>query len=114
MADARAYLSTRLGKAQASCASSVFQYEAEWNPHATNASSGAYGLPQAYPKSKLGDWAMDESREAASAGNTAKAWLYAAWRDNPVVQAEWGVDYMIDRYGSACKASAFRSYNGWY
>jgi hypothetical protein len=120
--DARSYLVARLGAkvdkhwgmAQSQCASLIFEYEARWNPHATNKTSGAYGLPQAYPASKLATWAEAKARAAEAAGDSEAAWLYRAWRDNPVVQAEWGVDYMIKRYGSPCAALAFRNGVGWY
>jgi hypothetical protein len=115
--DARNYLVARLGArvdphwglSQSQCASLIFEYEARWDPHATNKSSGAYGLPQADPASKLANWAEAMAKAAAQAGDPEAAWLYGAWRDNPVVQAEWGVDYMIRRYGSPCGALAFRS-----
>jgi hypothetical protein len=115
--DARSYLVARLGAkvdrhwgmAQSQCASLIFEYEARWNPHATNKTSGAYGLPQAKPASKLANWAEAKATAAEEAGDPEAAWLYRAWRDNPVVQAEWGVDYMINRYGSPCAALAFRS-----
>jgi hypothetical protein len=115
--DARSYLVARLGAevdrhwgiAQSQCASLIYEYEARWNPHATNKTSGAYGLPQAHPASKLANWAEAKARAADEAGDAEAAWLYRAWRDNPVVQAEWGVDYMIQRYGSPCAALAFRS-----
>ncbi len=120
--DARSYLVARLGArvdkhwgmAQSQCASLIFEYEARWNPHATNKTSGAYGLPQANPASKLANWAEAKARAAEKAGDPEAAWLYRAWRDNPVVQAEWGVDYMIKRYGSPCAALAFRNGAGWY
>jgi hypothetical protein len=115
--DARNYLVARLGAgvdrrwglSQSQCASLIFQYEAHWDPHATNKSSGAYGLPQAHPASKLANWAEAKAQAAEAAGDPGTASLYRAWRDNPVVQAEWGVDYMIRRYGSPCGALAFRS-----
>ena len=115
--DARNYLVARLGAgvdprwglSQSQCASLIFQYEAHWDPHATNKSSGAYGLPQAHPASKLANWAVAKAQAAEAAGDPETASLYRAWRDNPVVQAEWGVDYMIRRYGSPCGALAFRS-----
>jgi hypothetical protein len=115
--NARDYLVARLGAkvdrqwglAQSECASLIFEYEANWNPHATNKRSGAYGLPQANPASKLANWAEAKAKAAANAGDTDGEWLYRAWRDNPVVQAEWGVDYMTTRYGSPCAALAFRS-----
>jgi colicin import membrane protein len=120
--DARNYLVARLGtrvdrhwgRSQSQCASLIFEYESTWNPHATNRRSGAYGLPQAYPASKLANWAEAKATAAAKAGDPKAAWLYRAWRDNPVVQAEWGVDYMIERYGSPCAALAFRNQAGWY
>ena len=115
--DARNYLVARLGAtvdrhwglSQSQCASLIFQYEAHWDPHATNKSSGAYGLPQAHPASKLANWAEAKAEAAVEAGDPEAASLYRAWRDNPVVQAEWGVDYMTRRYGSPCGALAFRS-----
>ena len=115
--DARNYLVARLGAgvdprwglSQSQCASLIFQYEAHWDPHATNKSSGAYGLPQAHPASKLANWAVAKAQAAEAAGDPETASLCRAWRDNPVVQAEWGVDYMIRRYGSPCGALAFRS-----
>jgi hypothetical protein len=120
--DARNYLVARLGNrvdrrfglSQSQCASRIFEYEARWDPHATNKSSGAYGLPQANPASKLGGWAEAKAQAAAKAGDPEAAWLYRAWRDNAVVQAEWGVDYMTTRYGSPCAALAFRNGAGWY
>ena len=120
--DARNYLVARLGagvdrrwgRSQSQCASLIFEDEARWDPHATNRRSGAYGLPQAYPASKLGNWAEAKAAAAAKAGDAEAAWLYRAWRDNPVVQAEWGVDYMTERYGSPCAALAFRTERGWY
>ncbi len=115
--DARNYLVARLGSrvdphwglSQSQCASLIFQYESGWDPHATNVSSGAYGLPQADPASKLANWAQAKAQAADKAGDPATARLYRAWKDNPLVQAEWGVDYMIRRYGSPCGALAFRS-----
>jgi hypothetical protein len=115
--DARNYLVARLGarvdphwgRSQSQCAGLIFEYESRWDPHATNVLSGAYGLPQADPASKLANWAKAMAQAADNAGDAETARLYRAWRDNPVVQAEWGVDYMIRRYGSPCGALAFRS-----
>ncbi|MET9778659.1 transglycosylase SLT domain-containing protein [Streptomyces sp. NPDC006367] len=77
------------------CFSEIVDHESDWNVNATNASSGAYGLVQALPGSKM-----------ASAGSD--------WRTNPATQIEWGLDYMKDRYGSACDAWNFWQSNGWY
>ncbi|NEG55157.1 aggregation-promoting factor C-terminal-like domain-containing protein [Bifidobacterium platyrrhinorum] len=67
----------------------IINHESGWNPHATNASSGAYGLPQALPGSKM-----------ASAGSD--------WADNYQTQFKWFVGYCNDRYGSITGA-----YNYW-
>ncbi|MFI2377479.1 transglycosylase SLT domain-containing protein [Streptomyces sp. NPDC018964] len=81
--------------AEFQCFSRIVQHESSWNPTATNASSGAYGLVQALPASKM-----------ASAGSD--------WRTNPATQIKWGLDYMKDRYGSACDAWSFWQTNHWY
>ncbi|WP_405712244.1 MULTISPECIES: transglycosylase SLT domain-containing protein [unclassified Streptomyces] len=81
--------------AQFQCFSNIVQHESGWNPSATNASSGAYGLVQALPGSKM-----------ASAG--------ADWKTNPTTQIKWGMDYMNSRYGSPCGAWSFWQANHWY
>jgi hypothetical protein len=77
------------------CFSEIVERESGWNYRASNASSGAYGLVQALPDSKM-----------ASAG--------ADWRTNPATQIKWGLNYMNDRYGSACGAWDFWQANNWY
>ncbi|MET8567010.1 transglycosylase SLT domain-containing protein [Streptomyces sp. NPDC004783] len=81
--------------AEYQCFSRIVDHESGWNVNATNASSGAYGLVQALPGSKM-----------ASAGSD--------WKTNPATQIKWGLDYMKDRYGSACDAWSFWQSNGWY
>ncbi|MGW0564105.1 aggregation-promoting factor C-terminal-like domain-containing protein [Streptomyces sp. NPDC003016] len=81
--------------AQYQCFDNIVSHESGWNPQATNASSGAYGLVQALPASKM-----------SSAGSD--------WKTNPATQIEWGLDYMNDRYGSPCDAWGFWQSNGWY
>lgn len=73
----------------------IISHESGWDYTATNASSGAYGLAQALPASKM-----------ASAG--------ADWKTNPATQIKWGLDYMNDRYGSPVGAWNFWSANHWY
>lgn len=80
---------------QFQCFSNIVQHESTWNYQATNPSSGAYGLVQALPASKM-----------ASAG--------ADWQTNPATQIKWGVNYMNERYGSPCDAWAFWQANGHY
>lgn len=81
--------------AQYTCFSNIVDHESDWNPNATNASSGAYGLVQALPGSKM-----------ASAGSD--------WKTNAATQIKWGLDYMKDRYGSPCGAWNFWQANHWY
>jgi hypothetical protein len=80
---------------QFQCFSNIINQESTWNYLAVNKSSGAYGLVQALPGSKM-----------ASAG--------ADWRTNPATQIKWGLNYMEDRYGSPCSAWSFHQANGWY
>ncbi|WP_190137220.1 transglycosylase SLT domain-containing protein [Streptomyces longispororuber] len=80
---------------QFQCFSNIVNHESTWNYRATNASSGAYGLVQALPGSKM-----------ASAG--------ADWRTNPATQIKWGLNYMNERYGSPCGAWDFWQANHWY
>ncbi|MFB0617099.1 transglycosylase SLT domain-containing protein [Streptomyces sp. AGS-58] len=81
--------------AQFNAFSRIVEHESGWNPSATNSSSGAYGLVQALPASKM-----------SSAG--------ADWKTNPATQIKWGLDYMNSRYGSPAQAWNFWQANGWY
>ncbi|NGO70266.1 lytic transglycosylase domain-containing protein [Streptomyces sp. SB3404] len=82
-------------EAQFQCFSQIVERESGWRADAQNPSSGAYGLVQALPGSKM-----------ASAG--------ADWRTNPATQITWGLGYMNDRYGSPCGAWSFWQANSWY
>ncbi|RSS48204.1 transglycosylase SLT domain-containing protein [Streptomyces sp. WAC06614] len=73
----------------------IVSHESGWDHTATNSSSGAYGLVQALPGSKM-----------ASAGSD--------WKTNPATQIKWGLDYMNDRYGSPAAAWNFWQANHWY
>jgi hypothetical protein len=81
--------------AQYNAFSNIVEHESGWNITATNSSSGAYGLVQALPGSKM-----------SSAGSD--------WKTNPATQIEWGLDYMNSRYGSPVGAWNFWQANGWY
>jgi hypothetical protein len=83
------------GSNQFECFNNIIMRESKWDINATNPSSGAYGIPQALPGSKM-----------ASEGSD--------WRTNPATQIIWGVKYMKDRYGSPCAAWSFKSAKGWY
>ncbi|MGI5357132.1 transglycosylase SLT domain-containing protein [Streptomyces sp. CA-252508] len=80
---------------QFQCFSNIVDHESTWNYRAQNPSSGAYGLVQALPGSKM-----------ASAG--------ADWQTNPATQIKWGLNYMNERYGSPCGAWSFWQANHWY
>ncbi len=81
-------------KTQYPCVNDIFTRESNWNPYAANA-SGAYGIPQALPGSKM-----------ASAGPD--------WQTNPTTQIRWGIGYMKSTYGSPCNAWAFWQVHDWY
>ncbi|MCY0918634.1 transglycosylase SLT domain-containing protein [Streptomyces sp. NPDC059999] len=81
--------------AQFAAFSKIVSHESGWNHTATNSSSGAYGLVQALPASKM-----------ASAG--------ADWKTNPATQIKWGLDYMNSRYGSPVGAWNFWQSHHWY
>jgi hypothetical protein len=83
------------GSGQFSCLKSLWNKESRWNLHASNPSSGAYGIPQALPGSKM-----------SSAGSD--------WRSNPVTQIRWGLNYIADRYGTPCGAWGHSQASGWY
>ena len=72
---------------QFSCLDNLWEGESGWNYRAENPSSGAYGIPQSLPGSKMASVAPD-------------------WRENPVTQITWGLQYIESRYGSPCSARA--------
>jgi hypothetical protein len=76
------------------CLVDIWNRESGWRYDAENA-SGAYGIPQALPGSKMG-----------SAG--------ADWQTNPATQIKWGLGYIKSIYGDPCKAWAFEEANGYY
>ncbi|MEV5435594.1 transglycosylase SLT domain-containing protein [Streptomyces sp. NPDC052682] len=80
---------------QFQCFSNIVDHESSWNYRAVNASSGAYGLFQALPGSKMSSVGAD-------------------WQTNPMTQIKWGLNYMNDRYGSPCEAWSFWQANHWY
>ncbi|MGW6876778.1 aggregation-promoting factor C-terminal-like domain-containing protein [Streptomyces xanthophaeus] len=81
--------------AQFAAFNNIVSRESGWNHTATNSSSGAYGLVQALPASKM-----------SSAGSD--------WKTNPATQIKWGLDYMNSRYGSPVGAWNFWQSHHWY
>lgn len=81
--------------AQYHCLDQLWIKESGWRWNAENRWSGAYGIPQALPGSKM-----------RSAGSD--------WRTNPITQVRWGLGYVRGRYGDACSAWVFWKNHGWY
>ena len=82
------------GEDQFACLVALFNRESGWNVYAANP-SGAYGIPQALPGSKM-----------ATAG--------ADWATNPATQITWGLGYIAARYGTPCGAWGHSQSAGWY
>ncbi|WP_197024321.1 lytic transglycosylase domain-containing protein [Nocardiopsis sp. CNT312] len=77
------------------CLEPLWQKESNWNHLAENPSSGAYGIPQSLPGSKMASHGAD-------------------WRTNPATQIAWGLDYIKGRYGTPCGAWSTSQSQGWY
>jgi hypothetical protein len=78
-----------------SCLDPLWAHESGWSVSAYNAGSGAFGIPQALPGSRM-----------ASAGPD--------WQTNPATQIKWGLEYIKGTYGSPCAAWAHSQATGWY
>lgn len=76
------------------CLDNIWLHESGWRTSAENP-SGAYGIPQATPGSKM-----------ASAG--------ADWLTNPATQIAWGLSYIANAYGTPCGAWNFWQSHLWY
>lgn len=83
------------GPDQHYCLLLLWNRESGWRTNAYNESSGAYGIPQSLPGSKMGDYAAD-------------------WRTNYQTQVMWGLYYISGRYGSPCGAWDHSESVGWY
>ena len=83
------------GADQWGCLERLWHKESGWNERAMNRYSGAYGIPQSLPGSKM-----------ASAG--------ADWQTNAATQIKWGLGYIKGRYGSPCGAWGHSQSVGWY
>lgn len=94
-AGAQSYAASRLGaygwsSGQMSCLISLWNIESGWRWNAYNASSGAYGIPQSLPGSKM-----------ATAGGD--------WTTSSKTQIEWGLGYIQARYSTPCGAYSFET-----
>ena len=75
------------GDDQYTCLNRLWTKESHWNYKARNKRSGAHGIPQALPASRMDVISTD-------------------WRTNPVTQIRWGLRYIEARYDNPCKAWA--------
>ena len=88
-------LSNGYTEADFTAGSYIINRESSWNPRATNPSSGAYGLVQALPGSKMASHGAD-------------------WQSNYQTQLRWFIDYCNGRYGGIQQAYNFWVQNHWY
>ena len=91
---AKAVASRGWAPSEFSCLVSLWNRESGWNTHAANP-SGAYGIPQALPGSKM----------AAAGGD---------WQNSYQTQITWGLGYISGSYGSPCGAWAHSNAFNWY
>jgi hypothetical protein len=89
-----AYNSFGFSTSQFTCLQSLWNRESGWSYDAENP-SGAYGIPQALPGSKM----------ASSGGD---------WQTNPATQINWGLGYIKSVYGTPCAAWNFELANNYY
>ena len=82
-------------KTQMACLDKLWTGESHWNFQAHNYRSGAQGIAQALPPTKMDIVSTD-------------------WRHNPVTQIKWGLSYIQSRYGTPCAANAKKRRNGYY
>jgi hypothetical protein len=81
--------------AQFACLDQLWTKESHWNYKARNKSSGAHGIAQALPATKMEVVGTD-------------------WRTNPVTQITWGLKYIQERYETPCKAWSKFKRSRWY
>lgn len=82
-------------ESQFSCLDELYTRESGWDIHATNPTSGAYGIPQALPATKMATVGSD-------------------WQNNAETQIRWGLEYIRSSYGTPCGAWAHETSIGWY
>lgn len=77
------------------CIAPLWGKESAWNERAHNSGSGAHGIPQATPGSKMAKYGRN-------------------WRSNPTVQIKWGLAYIHGVYRTPCRAWSFWRSHHWY
>lgn len=91
----QAYAESVVGSGEYGCLYDLWMRESGWRYDAENPGSGAYGIPQSLPASKM-----------AAAGPD--------WRTNPITQVKWGLGYIDATYGTPCGAWSHEESQGWY
>jgi peptidoglycan DL-endopeptidase CwlO len=91
------------GAAQQACLDKLWTEESAgtWSPTVVNPTSGAYGIPQAWPAGKMADPAQGGGPD---------------WRTSAATQIRWGLDYIAGRYRTPCGAWQFETSHipNWY
>ncbi|MCB2413366.1 G5 domain-containing protein [Demequina sp. TTPB684] len=77
------------------CLDELWKRESGWSHTAENRNSGAYGIPQALPGSKMATFGSD-------------------WQTNPATQIKWGLSYVSGRYSTPCGAWGHFTSKNWY
>ena len=85
----------RWSERQFTCLDNLWTKESHWNYKARNKTSGAHGIAQALPATKMEIVGTD-------------------WRTNPVTQITWGLKYIEERYEYPCKAWSKSKRSSWY
>lgn len=88
-------LANGYGIDQMGCLDDLWNKESKWSTSAHNGSSGAHGIPQALPPTKMKSAGPNYMTDAAT-------------------QITWGLGYIKSRYGSPCAAYAHSKRTGWY
>ena len=83
------------GPRQYACLDGLWTKESNWNYRSSNKRTGAHGIPQALPATKMESIGTD-------------------WRTNPVTQISWGLRYIDSRYETPCAAFAKFKRTNWY
>lgn len=92
--DAKSYALSQVGAVQFACLDSLWTKESGWRVDAYNP-SGAYGIPQSLPASKMASFGAD-------------------YLTNPITQINWGLSYISAVYQNPCNAWAHSVALNWY
>lgn len=98
--EVREYVKNQFNPQQWQCIDELWDRESSWRTHrkpwrARNSASGAYGIPQSLPASKMATEGID-------------------FLNNPYTQIRWGLKYIKDRYDTPCNALRHHDKKNWY